>query len=291
MNPYRAAERRSYDIPLPSGCTITLGPRTLVMGIVNVTPDSFAGGVPDVDKAVALAMSMEAAGADIIDIGGESTRPGAEAVPEAQELARVMPVVERLRGRLRIPLSIDTYKAGVAETAIASGACIVNDISGLGYDQSLGGVVARTGAGLVLMHTRGRSQQMYGEAVYGDVVGDVVAELGQSIDRAVASGVDRGRLIIDPGLGFAKRPDHTYALLAELPRLAALDRPLMVGPSRKSFLTEALGAMPAVDRDWGTAAAVSTAVWLGAHVVRVHNVEAIVQVVRVTDAIRQREAR
>jgi dihydropteroate synthase len=260
------------------------------MGILNVTPDSFAGGVTDPDEAAAAALRMEADGADIIDIGGESTRPGAEAVPEEEELARVLPVVERLPGRLAVPISIDTYKAVVAERAIAAGACIVNDVSGLGYDPTLGRVAAASGAGLVLMHTRGRSREMYREAVYGDPVADVTAELELALARADAAGVSRAQVLLDPGLGFAKTSEQSLTVLANLSRFAALGRPLLVGPSRKSFLVDPRGPLPPAERDWSTAAAVAAAIIGGAHIVRVHNVAAMAQVARSADAIRQRAA-
>ena len=279
--------RPTFFVPLPGGRALELGPRTLVMGVVNITPDSFAGSVRDADHAVAVALDMEADGADLIDIGGESTRPGAAVVSEAEELARVIPAIERLAHRLTVPLSVDTYKAGVAAAAIDAGACIVNDISGLGYDLQLGPVIARTGAGLVLMHTRGWSRDMYREARYDDVAGEVASELGASLERAVAAGVDRARIILDPGIGFAKRADHSWALLAALPRIAALDRPLLVGVSRKSFLSEALGTVPPDERDWGTAAAVTYAVLQGAHMVRVHAVKAMVHAARVADTARR----
>ena len=282
------AARLSFTVPLAHGRSLEMGGRTLVMGIVNVTPDSFAGGVMDPGQAVALALQMEQDGADIIDIGGESTRPGAEQVSEAQELARVIPVIEQLRGRLSVPVSIDTYKARVAAESVAAGACIVNDISGLGYDPSLGGVVAGTGAGLVLMHTRGRSREMYRDASYADVTADVMAELAQSMAQAVGAGVGRERIILDPGIGFAKKPDQSYRLLTDIPRLAELGRPMLVGPSRKSFMAGALGDVPPAERDWGTAAAVTASILLGAHIVRVHAVAPMAQVARVADAIRAR---
>ncbi len=287
MNAHHAAFRGAFEISLQSGRTLLLGPRTLVMGILNVTPDSFAGGLMDPDEAAAVAMRMEAEGADIVDIGGESTRPGADEVPEREELSRVIPVIQRLKGHLTIPISVDTYKAGVAGYAIEAGACIVNDISGLGYDPMLGGVVAQTGAGLVLMHTRGRSRDMYRDAAYADVLAEVSAELEQALTRAVAAGVNRAQIILDPGIGFAKRAEHSLALIAKLWDLASLGRPLLVGPSRKSCLVEAIETLPPAERDWGTAAAVTAAVMAGAHIVRVHNVAAMVQVVRVADAIRQ----
>jgi dihydropteroate synthase len=280
------AVRPHFTVPIGHGRSLDLGPRTLVMGILNVTPDSFAGGTMDPAAAADLALQMQADGADIIDIGGESTRPGAGEVPEAEELARILPVLERLRGRLMVPISVDTYKAGVARAAVAAGAGIVNDISGLGYDPTLGLAVAETGAGLVLMHTRGRSHDMYREARYGDVVAEVAAELDQAMARAVDAGVARERIVLDPGIGFAKQAAHSYAALAGLPRLQGLGRPLLVGPSRKSFLTSAAGPLDPADRDWATASAVTASVLLGAHIVRVHAVAPMVQVVRVADAIR-----
>ncbi|MEI6668348.1 MAG: dihydropteroate synthase [Acidobacteriota bacterium] len=284
------AVRPVFTLSLAHGRFLALGDRTLVMGIVNATPDSFAGGVTDPEEAAALALRMEEAGADIVDIGGESTRPGADAVSEADELARVMPVIERLAGRVRVPISIDTYKAGVASAAVGAGACIVNDISGLEYDHRLAEVVAKTGAGVVLMHTRGRSRQMYREAAYLDIVADVAAELGQAMDRAAAAGVSADAIVLDPGLGFAKRADQSFALIAALPRFHELGRPLLVGPSRKSFLTTALGQVAPADRDWGTAAAVTSAILSGAHIVRVHDVRSMAQVAKVADAIRARRS-
>jgi len=280
------APRPAFSVPLPRGLRLELGARTLVMGILNVTPDSFAGGVTEPDRAADLALQLEADGADIIDIGGESTRPGADPLSAADEMARVLPVVERLRGRLRAPLSIDTYKAEVASAALSAGASIVNDISGLGYDPMLGDVVARAGAGLVLMHTRGRSREMYREADYDDVTGEVSAELQQALERARRAGVPCEQIILDPGVGFAKRAQHSRAVLADLAALARLERPLLVGPSRKSFLAEGPAPLPPADRDWGTAAAVTVSVMGGAHIVRVHNVAAMVQVVRAADALR-----
>ena len=282
------APRKLYVLPLPGGRRLELGVRTLVMGILNVTPDSFAEPAPVVGpaRAVDAALRMEAAGADLIDIGGESTRPGAEAVSTAEELARVLPVIEALAGRLTIPISIDTYKADVAVAAVDRGVAVVNDISGLRYDPGLAGAVASSGAALVLMHNRGRSRTMYREAQYDAVVGEVVAELGERLAYAEQAGIARARIVLDPGLGFAKLPDHSYRLLAGLPALAALDRPLLVGPSRKAFLQVPLGSTPPVARDWGTAASVTASILLGAHIVRVHAVETMVQVARVADAIR-----
>jgi dihydropteroate synthase len=279
--------RKRYGLPLPGGGRLELGVRTLVMAIINVTPDSFADGGARLDpsKAAEAALRMVEDGADIIDIGGESTRPGAEPLPIDEELRRVLPVLDALAGRVGVPISVDTYKAQVAEEAIDRGASIVNDISGLLYDPALGAVAARRGASLVLMHHRGRSSRMYREAHYGDVMTEVSNELTARIDAAVAAGVARDRIILDPGLGFAKRPEHTYAALAGLTRLAALDRPILVGASRKSFLREAIGDKPAAERLWASAAAVTAAVLNGAHIVRVHDVREMVDVVRTADRI------
>ena len=280
--------RKTYDISLPGREGLRLGGRTLVMGILNVTPDSFADGGRFLDPEVAAraAEDLAASGADIIDIGGESTRPGAEPLTGAEEVARVLPVIRRIAARVRTPLSIDTYKAEVASVALKEGVSIVNDISGLRYDPSLAQVVATAGAALVLMHTRGRSKDMYREAVYDDVAGDVTRELDESMARAVAAGVARTQIIVDPGLGFAKRPEHSYAALTALPTLASLDRPILIGPSRKSFLQAAIGQRTPDARQWGSAAAVAAGVFLGAHVVRVHDVPEMVDVVRVVDRLR-----
>jgi dihydropteroate synthase len=260
------------------------------MGILNVTPDSFAEPrsrlAPEAARDAAL--QMEAEGADLIDIGGESTRPGAEPVEADEEIARVLPVIRSLAGRIRVPISVDTYKADVARAALDEGAALVNDVSGLGYDPKLADVVAARGAGLVLMHTRGRSREMYAGAEYDDLLAEVAAELKGSLAAATAAGVHPDSVVVDPGIGFAKRAADSYGVLAGLPALAAaLDRPVLVGPSRKSFMREATGDRPAIERDWGTAAAVAAAVLNGAHIVRVHAVAEMVQVVRVAEAIRR----
>jgi dihydropteroate synthase len=284
------SSRRLYTIPLPSGRKLELGERCLVMGILNVTPDSFGDRLPLVDPQAAIdrALEMQGEGADLVDIGGESTKPGASPVGVEEELRRVLPVVDGLAGRLHVPLSIDTYKAEVARAALDSGAAIVNDISGLQYDPGLASVVASSGAALVLMHTRGRSKTMYAEATYGDVVAEVAGELHAGVAAAVAAGIPADQIIVDPGIGFAKRPTDSYGVLARLTELArVLARPVLVGPSRKSYLRGAVDGRPAAERDWGTAAAVAAAVLGGAHIVRVHAVEEMVQVVAVAEEIRR----
>jgi len=258
------------------------------MGIVNVTPDSFAESTHTGDAAAAIdaALRLEADGADLIDVGAESTRPGAQPVDPAEERRRLLPVLRGLAGRVRIPISVDTYKADVARAAVDVGAVIVNDVSGLQRDPALAGVAAQSGAALVLMHTRGSSAAMYAGAHYDDLVGEVARELRSRVQSAVEAGVPLDRVIVDPGIGFAKRPEHSYGVLARLPELAsALGRPLLVGPSRKSFLRTASADRPAPERDWATAAAVTAAVLGGAHIVRVHAVAEMTQVVRAAEEI------
>jgi dihydropteroate synthase len=285
----RFPARSLFTLPLPSGA-LRLGERPLVMGILNVTPDSFAEAESRIDPArsVDLALEMEAQGADLIDIGGESTRPGSDPLSLEDELARVVPVVRDLGKRLRVPISIDTYKAGVAHAALDLGAALVNDVSGLRFDPALAKVVAEHSAGLIVMHTRGKPKTMYSEATYENVVAEVASELKVSLDVAQSAGVLFERIVVDPGIGFAKRPEHSYGVLAGLDRIAeAVERPVLVGPSRKSFLRSALDDRPAAERDWGTSAAVTGAVLAGAHVVRVHAVAEMVQVVKVAEEIRK----
>ncbi len=280
--------RPIFSIQLPGGRELSLGSRTLVMAIINVTPDSFADGGErfDPDRAIAYALTAIEQGADILDIGGESTRPGAPAVGEAEELRRVLPVLEGLRGRVKVPISIDTYKAAVAEQAVALGATIVNDISAFANDPAIAGVVARTGAAAVLMHNRGQSSHIYQFAQYVDVMAEIQADLTARIAVAEAAGVRRSQLIVDPGVGFAKKAEHSLETLARLGEMAALGLPILSGPSRKSFLRVALGDVPPAERVWGTAAAVTASILGGAHIIRVHDVAAMTQVARVADAIR-----
>jgi dihydropteroate synthase len=264
--------------------------------VVNVTPDSFSDGGDhvDADAAIAHARRLIDEGADIIDVGGESTRPGADPLPAEEEWRRVGPVLEGLRGRTEIPISIDTYKADVARRALELGAAIVNDVSALTYDAILAAVVAQRGAAIVLMHNRGRPATMYAQAVYDAPVSvEVIRELTVRVQAAERAGIDLDRIIVDPGLGFAKRAEHSYAAVAGIPRLAALGRPILSGPSRKSFLAPPAprGDTAPADRLVETAAAVTASVLGGAHIVRVHDVAAMVQVVRVADAIRAADGR
>jgi dihydropteroate synthase len=282
--------RRRFVLPLPGGRTLELGGRTLVMGVINVTPDSFSdGGVLfDPSRAVEAGVQMAAEGADLLDVGGESTRPGAQPLDASEERRRVLPVIEGLVSRVRIPISVDTYKASIARGALAAGASIVNDISGLRYEPDLADVVAKYRAAIVLMHTRGRSKDMYKQAVYSEVVDEVLDELRESIAFAGGAGIAKDAVLVDPGLGFAKEPAHSFEVLGRLAEFGDLGRPIVAGPSRKGFLTKPLPKeISAAQRDWPTAAAVTAAVLAGAHVVRVHAVREMVPVVRVADEIRK----
>jgi dihydropteroate synthase len=283
-----AAPRRSFSISIPGRAPLVLGPRTLVMGVLNVTPDSFSDGGKALEPRAALdvALAMEAAGADIIDVGAESTRPGAPAVSAADEMARALPVLKAIAPRLKALISIDTYKSVVARMALDEGALMVNDISGFEYDRDLAPLVAERGVPAVLMHIRGRPEDMYAHAEYKDVVGEVMTDLQRCVTRAQDLGVAHRQLIVDPGLGFAKRAPQSLAALVGLDRLAELGLPILVGPSRKSFLAAATGPLPPDERDWPTAAAVTAAILGGAHIIRVHAVEKMTHVARVADALR-----
>ena len=264
--------------------------RTRVMGVVNVTPDSFSDGGrhPDAASAVRAGLRMLDEGADLVDVGGESTRPGADRVPEAEELRRVLPVVAGLVAAGAV-VSVDTTRAAVAAAVLGEGARLVNDVSGGLADPQMLPLVAERGCAYVAMHWRGHSASMQERAVYGDVGHDVTGELSARRDAALAAGVDPARLLVDPGLGFAKEPDHNWSLLAALPRLAAL-APLVVGASRKRFLGALLGSptgepRPPFERDAATAAVTVLAAEAGAWAVRVHDVRASADAVRVVAAV------
>lgn len=267
--------------------TLEVGARTHVMGIVNVTPDSFSDGGRFLDPraAVAAGVRMAAEGADILDIGGESTRPGSDPVDPDEEGRRVLPVVKRLAGEVDVPISIDTRRARVAADALEAGATIVNDVTA-GSDPDMFRVVAGSGAGLCLMHMRGDPKTMQTDTRYDDVVEEVRGYLRERIDAAVAAGVERDRLAVDPGLGFGKSAEGNYALMRRIDEFLELDRPVLVGPSRKSFIGRVLET-EVDERLEGTAGAVAWLAARGAHIVRVHDVPEMVRVVRVVDAIRR----
>ena len=257
------------------------------MGVLNVTPDSFSDGGQflDAEAAGAHGIEMAADGADIIDVGGESTRPGAEVVSVKDERERVVPVIKRLAAELDVPISIDTRKADVAESALDAGATIVNDISG-GRDPRMFDVAREAGAGLVLMHMRGEPATMQEFTDYADVVAEVRDQLKLRMDAAMAAGVDADRVVIDPGIGFAKTPDQNLLLLRDVRALYDLGRPVLVGPSRKSFMGKVLD-LEVGDRMEGTAGAVAWLVAQDVHLLRVHDVKEMVRVIRLVEAIRR----
>ncbi len=266
-----------------------LGDRPLIMGVLNVTPDSFSDGgrFAAVDAAVEHALAMAAAGADLIDIGGESTRPGAAELPVEEEIARVEPVVAALAKRLALPLSIDTRKAAVAHAAIAAGAAIVNDVSGFQHDPELADVVRASGAGYIGMHMRGTPATMQTLTDYDDLPTELAGFFRRLLAYAAAHGIPAERIILDPGIGFGKTADQNLAILNCLPKLRRLGRPLLLGVSRKSFIGKILGIEEPDQRQWGTAAAVAVAVYNGADLVRVHEVAEMRQVARLAAAIRE----
>jgi dihydropteroate synthase len=284
--------RKRFRLLLPTR-TLDLGARTLIMGVLNVTPDSFSDGGRFFDSqiAVAQALEMERCGADIIDIGGESTRPGAKAVSAAQEIDRVLPVLHGLRGKLRIPISLDTQKAAVAEAGLAAGVEIINDVSALRSDPALGEIVRKHRAALLLMHMRGTPGTMQQGPFARDLMRDVTTGLRAAIARARREKISPARLLIDPGIGFGKSYEQNCELLRRLPELAKLGCPLAVGTSRKAFIGWLLAgkhrkqSLPSEQRMWGTAATVAASIFGGAHIVRVHDVAEMAQVARVADAL------
>lgn len=267
--------------------TLPVGARTLVMGILNMTPDSFSGdGLgADLDAALAQARAMQAAGADILDVGGLSTRPGSEEVAEAEELRRVVPLIRRLAAEVALPVSVDTYRAGVAAAALDAGAVIVNDITGLHAAPAIAGLVAAHGAGIVLMHIQGTPRTMQDNPHYTDLLGEVIGYLRTGRERALAAGVPAAHIWVDPGIGFGKTEAHNLELLRRLGELRVLGAPILVGTSRKGFIGRILGGRPPEARVAGTGATLALAVAQGAAVVRVHDVGPAADVVRVADAV------
>ena len=269
----------SYGTTRCGPLTLEWGSRTYVMGIVNVTPDSFSGDglAHDADAALEQALRFQAEGADIIDVGAESTRPGHTPVDAEEEMRRVLPVIRLLASRLQVPVSVDTYKHKVAREAVAAGASMINDVWGLKRDPALAELAAREGVPIVLMHNQSGS-------AYEDLIPDVIASLRASMDTALAAGVPPENIILDPGVGFGKTAEHNLELLRRLPELTVLGRPLLVGTSRKSTIGLVLD-LPVEERLEGTAATVALAIAGGADVVRVHDVRAMTRVARMSDAV------
>lgn len=263
--------------------------RPLIMGILNVTPDSFSDGgrCGSPDRAVEIALQMEVDGADIIDIGGESTRPGAALVSTGEELDRIMPVIERLAGKLGCAISVDTWKSGVASATLAAGAEIINDISGFTFDTQMAAVAAASGAGVVLMHTRGTPEKMQQDTTYHDLMADVAAGLRASLAIAREAGVSEGCIAVDPGIGFGKSAAGNMEVIRRMAELSGFGLPILSGPSRKSFIGTVLGRKDPGDRLFGTAAAVALSVSHGASIIRVHDVRAMRDVADMAHAVMQ----
>src|ERR1700730_1221480 len=263
--------------------TLNLGERTLIMGVLNVTPDSFTDGgkYQDPDRAFARAVEIEEEGADLIDIGAESTRPGSTRISEAEELRRLVPVLKRLRNKLTVPICVDTYKSGVAEKELEPGADVINDPSGLTIDPELARAARQADAGLIVNHMRGMPETWAKLPPLKNPLATIASELDASVHRAVGVGVERRRIVIDPGLGFGKRKETNSEILARLEELARLDLPLLVGPSRKHFLARE----SALETEFAGAAAVAAAILYGAHLVRVRDVKGMKAVVEVADEI------
>jgi dihydropteroate synthase len=281
--------RKVFQLKLPSR-VLVLGKRTLLMGVLNVTPDSFSDGGQflGVDKAVSHALQMERVGADILDVGGESTRPGSDPVPAQEQLSRVLPVLEKLRGRLKIPISIDTSNSEVAKAAAEAGAEILNDVTALGDDHDascLAEVARRRKLALILMHMHGEPRTMQEKPFARNVIRDVTNGLRRAASIAFRARIPRSQIVLDPGIGFGKTYAQDYELIARLQEFAKLGFPLLVGTSRKKFIGRVLGDKPALARVFGTAATVAACILNGAHIVRVHDVAEMVQVARVTDAV------
>ena len=261
--------------------------KTLLMGVLNVTPDSFSDGGRffDRDAAVAHAIEMAAEGADIIDVGGESTRPGSREVSVEEEIARVVPVIEKLAGKVKCEISIDTRKSKVAEAALKAGASIVNDVSGLRHDKDIAKVAAKYKAGMILMHMQGEPENMQDAPRYRDLIGEIKEFLRLSADEAFKAGVEKGSIVIDPGIGFGKTVEHNLEILNRLDEFKDLGFPICIGTSRKSFLGKVLDKPAADDRLAGTIATCVVAVMKGARILRVHDVKAVKEAVTITEKI------
>ena len=269
--------------------SLDLSKKTHVMGIINVTPDSFSdsGLHFHASRAIEHALRMVDEGADIIDIGGESTRPGSEPVPLHEELRRTLPVIETLSSRLTVPISIDTYKSEVAVRALEAGASMVNDISGMSFDPDMPKVISKYDVPVVIMHIKGTPKDMQSNPTYEALVPEIMDYFRAGIERAVNFGIAENRIILDPGIGVGKTFEHNLEIIAKLDQFAALQRPILVGPSRKAFLGHILGGLPPQERLEGTAAAVAISIIKGASIVRVHDVKEMARVAKVADAIKQ----
>jgi dihydropteroate synthase len=277
----------SLDDMKVGGYTLPISRRTCIAGVLNLTPDSFSDGGEYLDrgKAVERALQLAEEGADIIDVGGESSRPGAAGVTAAEELERVIPVISALKGKLDIPISIDTSKSPVAKEALKAGACIVNDITAMEGDPDMARTAAEAGAGVILMHMKGNPSDMQDDPAYSDLFGEIITFLGRAVSKAKAAGIDPGRIIIDPGIGFGKTVNDNLSILYGLERFKSLGMPVLIGTSRKSFLGKITGRQ-VTQREFGTAASLSVAIMNGADLVRVHDVRDMADVVRVIDAIK-----
>lgn len=271
-----------------SDYTLELGQRTQIMGVLNVTPDSFSDGglYFQSDKAIKHGLSMAQDGADIIDVGGESTRPYSEKISLQEELDRVIPVIQALSSEIKIPISIDTYRAEVARQALEAGASIINDISALRFDPDMISVAAEAGVPVVLMHMQGSPIDMQKDPTYENLIPEILDFLKDAIDRAVAGGIQKDMIIVDPGIGFGKTFDHNLQIIRGLNQFSVLERPVMLGTSNKAFIGHILNKEPH-ERDTGSMATVAAGVLNGAHIVRVHNVEKTVETIKIIDAIKR----
>jgi dihydropteroate synthase len=272
-----------------SGYTLDFSEKTCIMGVLNVTPDSFSDGGLHFDTGTAVdhAVRLVEDGADIIDIGGESTRPGSREVALDEELRRTIPVIEALVSKIRVPISIDTYKAEVAKRALDAGASIVNDISGLRFDPGMAKVVASRSVPVIIMHIKGTPRDMQSNPCYEALIPEIMDYLRVSIGIATDAGIDGHRIIIDPGIGFGKTFDHNLQIIKHLEEFSMLQKPIAVGVSRKAFIGRILDGAAPEDRLEGTAAAVAIAIFNGAHIVRVHDVKEMARVAKVADAIKE----
>jgi dihydropteroate synthase len=263
--------------------------RTYIMGILNVTPDSFSDGglYFDKKKAVEQALKMEEEGADIIDVGGESTRPGAEKISEKEEIKRVVPVIEAITKKIKIPVSIDTYKSEVAKAALSAGASLVNDISGLRFDRKMPSVIAGNKVPVCIMHIKGTPRAMQANPAYAALIPEIVDYLHEGIEIARSAGIADDKIIIDPGIGFGKTLEHNLEIIRRLNEFSGFEKPILLGLSRKSFIGSLLGGLPANERLEGTASAVAIGIFNSANIIRVHDVKAMVRVAVVADALKK----